>query len=60
MVRKLGKRCIDIRKKWLGYGKDKEIGGDKKEAQQYPISLYLQPNLEEGPPDVETSTLPLS
>jgi hypothetical protein len=32
-MRKLGRKCIGIRKNWLGYGKDKEIGGDKKEAQ---------------------------
>jgi len=31
---KLGRKCTGIRQNWLGYGQDKEIGGDKKDAQQ--------------------------
>jgi len=35
-MRKLGRKCIGIRKNWSGYGQDNAIGGDKKEAQQRP------------------------
>jgi len=35
-MRKIGRKCISIRKNWSGYGKDKAVGGEKKEAQHFP------------------------
>ena len=36
-MRKLDRKCIGIRKKWLGYGQDKAIRGDKRRLNISPM-----------------------